>query len=58
MVSGAALGDLVARWREHAGGTYQTWFLWGERLKNFRSIGAMARFGQGLRPLEAIARDP
>lgn len=26
------------RWREDAGGTYQTWFLWEERLKNFRSI--------------------
>ena len=29
---------LIARWREDAGGTYQTWFLWEERLKNFRSI--------------------
>jgi type II restriction enzyme len=28
----------MARWREDAGGTYQTWFLWEERLKNFRSI--------------------
>jgi type II restriction enzyme len=30
--------DLVTRWREDAGGTYRTWFLWEERLKNFRSI--------------------
>jgi len=29
---------LITRWREDAGGTYQTWFLWEERLKNFRSI--------------------
>lgn len=30
--------NLVARWRDDPGGTYQTWFLWEERLKNFRSI--------------------
>ncbi len=29
---------LISRWREDPGGTYQTWFLWEERLKNFRSI--------------------
>jgi len=29
---------MIARWREDGGGTYQTWFLWDERLKNFRSI--------------------
>ena len=29
---------LIARWREDPDGTYQTWFLWEERLKNFRSI--------------------
>ncbi len=29
---------LLTRWREDRGGTYQTWFLWEERLKNFRSI--------------------
>ncbi len=29
---------LVERWRSDPGGTYQTWFLWSERLKNFRSI--------------------
>ena len=30
--------QLVSRWREDEGGTYRTWFLWEERLKNFRSI--------------------
>lgn len=29
---------LLTRWREDPGATYQTWFLWEERLKNFRSI--------------------
>lgn len=29
---------LMSRWRQDAGGTYQNWFLWNERLKNFRSI--------------------
>ncbi|GMQ94485.1 MAG: hypothetical protein BMS9Abin12_1978 [Acidimicrobiia bacterium] len=29
---------LLTRWREDPLGTYQTWFLWEERLKNFRSI--------------------
>lgn len=29
---------LVARWRDDPDGTYRTWFLWEERLKNFRSI--------------------
>lgn len=32
------LALLLARWREDPGATYQTWFLWEERLKNFRSI--------------------
>jgi type II restriction enzyme len=32
------LRALIGRWREDAGGTYRTWFLWDERLKNFRSI--------------------
>ena len=30
--------QLVLRWREDPGGTYRTWFLWEERLKNFRSL--------------------
>lgn len=29
---------LVERWRADPAATYQTWFLWEERLKNFRSI--------------------
>ncbi|MBI2846880.1 MAG: type II restriction endonuclease [Chloroflexi bacterium] len=30
--------QLLERWREDPAGTYQSWFLWEERLKNFRSI--------------------
>ena len=29
---------LIQQWRDDPGGTYQGWFLWEERLKNFRSI--------------------
>jgi type II restriction enzyme len=29
---------LILRWRENPDATYQSWFLWPERLKNFRSI--------------------
>ena len=32
------LRSLISRWREDSGGTYRAWFLWEERLKNFRSI--------------------
>ena len=32
------LRTLITRWREDPGGTYRTWFLWEERLKNFGSI--------------------
>ena len=32
------LRALIGRWRDDPGGTYRTWFLWEERLKNFRSI--------------------
>lgn len=32
------LRELIVRWRDDPGGTYRTWFLWDERLKNFRSI--------------------
>jgi len=38
LAAGDPLPPLVARWREDPGGTYQAWFLWEERLKNFRSI--------------------
>ncbi|MBS0480957.1 MAG: type II restriction endonuclease [Proteobacteria bacterium] len=30
--------QLIEQWREDEGATYQSWFLWDERLKNFRSI--------------------
>jgi len=30
--------DLILRWRDDMAGTYQSWFLWHERIKNFRSI--------------------
>lgn len=33
-----AFEALARCWREDPGGTYRTWFLWEERLKNFRSI--------------------
>jgi len=29
---------LIERWKQDPNGTYQSWFLWPERLKNFRSI--------------------
>ncbi|WP_456093774.1 type II restriction endonuclease [Novosphingobium rosa] len=29
---------LIIRWREDQSATYRSWFLWNERLKNFRSI--------------------
>lgn len=32
------LRTLIRRWREDPGGAYLNWFLWTERLKNFRSI--------------------
>jgi len=33
-----AIRALISLWREDPGATYRTWFLWEERLKNFRSI--------------------
>jgi type II restriction enzyme len=32
------IGELIGRWKDDPGGTYRSWFLWDERLKNFRSI--------------------
>lgn len=32
------VAQLIARWKADEGSTYTTWFLWEERLKNFRSI--------------------
>lgn len=37
-IASQTLLPLVERWRDDPGGTYQTWFLWEERIKNFRSI--------------------
>ena len=37
-VADPAVRTLIERWRDDAGSTYRTWFLWEERLKNFRSI--------------------
>jgi hypothetical protein len=34
----SAVARLIDRWREDTGGTYLRWFLWEERVKNFRSI--------------------
>ncbi len=33
-----SLQPLIERWRADPGGTYRTWFLWDERLKNFRTL--------------------
>lgn len=33
-----ALRQLIRRWKDDPGATYRSWFLWEERLKNFRSI--------------------
>lgn len=38
MTSTETLRALVERWRLDEGGTYRSWFLWDQRLKNFRSI--------------------
>ena len=37
-ISPDPLRQLIERWRSDPGGTYRTWFLWEDRLKNFRSI--------------------
>ncbi|MBI5131550.1 MAG: type II restriction endonuclease [Rhodopseudomonas palustris] len=40
-ISGGASGRLrysIEAWRADPGATYRSWFLWEERLKNFRSI--------------------
>lgn len=33
-----AVRTLIHRWRDDPSGTYRSWFLWEERIKNFRSI--------------------
>lgn len=42
---------LLERWKEDPGGTYRSWFLWEERLKNFRSI--RTGIGEVVREIEA-----
>lgn len=34
----ATVANLIRHWREDPGASYRTWFLWEERIKNFRSI--------------------
>lgn len=34
----AAVATLITRWKDDPGGAYKTWFLWDQRIKNFRSI--------------------
>lgn len=34
----SGLTTLIQRWKDDSGGTYRSWFLWEERIKNFRSI--------------------
>lgn len=34
----SARATLIQRWKDDPGGTYRAWFLWEERIKNFRSI--------------------
>lgn len=38
MSATATLGALIERWKADPGATYRSWFLWDQRLKNFRSI--------------------
>lgn len=42
---------LISRWKDDPHGTYLGWFLWEERLKNFRSI--RRGIGQVVRDIEA-----
>jgi type II restriction enzyme len=45
------LARLIGHWKADARSTYNTWFLWEERLKNFRSI--RRGIGQVVRDIEA-----
>lgn len=36
----APLRSLIVRWKDDPGATYRAWFLWQQRLKNFRAIRA------------------
>lgn len=37
-IEDSATRDLIGRWKDDPAAAYQTWFLWSERVKNFRSI--------------------
>ena len=37
-MSDALIGATLERWREDPRGAYRTWFLWDDRIKNFRSL--------------------
>jgi type II restriction enzyme len=50
MSSAAQRDALIDRWRADPHATYRTWFLWEERLKNFRSI--RRGIGQIVREIE------
>ena len=43
--------QLIQRWKEDPNATYQSWFLWDERIKNFRSI--RRGLAQGVAEIEA-----
>lgn len=45
------LAKLIEHWKADAHSTYNTWFLWEERLKNFRSI--RRGIGQVVKDIEA-----
>lgn len=47
----ALIRELIVRWRDDPGATYRSWFLWDERLKNFRSI--RRGLGQVVKEIEA-----
>jgi type II restriction enzyme len=46
-----AVSLLIDHWKADAHGTFNTWFLWDERLKNFRSI--RRGIGQVVRDIES-----
>jgi type II restriction enzyme len=37
-LSDTLIGELLGRWKTDPRGAYKSWFLWEDRLKNFRSI--------------------
>lgn len=46
-----AVSLLIDHWKADPHGTFNTWFLWEERLKNFRSI--RRGIGQVMRDIES-----